>query len=1436
MGHRLCCLTVRRRCRAAVLALSFAVAAAVGVSAAQAAGPLQVTGADANGLVVSVAGLEPRWSTDGTGRDVLHVEGFSPAAAPGAALVPTAGAWILVPPGTRPVLEVLAETWRDAGGRPLAVAPVPVSRMTDDGPVADEIVVLPGQAVPAGWQVTPAVGEALAKAGRGSAGPAATLGEPGWWRGRRVVSLTVAAVRTDAGAAARATLAGGSWRVRFVPDKAQTAPEGAMGRRLGAANDERFAPLFLNPGLLTQAPTEAAWRGVAPARAADGADKAEAMDLLAPEIKLAVRSTRLFRVPASRLRSRGLLPDTPIQESEIRLYQRRYDPDLDDGSGRPWQDVEVPIRMVGEGDLFDDDDYFVFYGLRLRDDSGFVTAGGDTIPGCGDEGEWANDFNVYWLAAATPPAGGWARMETGALGAAAGEPLANYRRTDHIEEQQFLRVNPVNNTVDRLYQNFATDASVSVDIANQWAPDPAGGNARIEVAAAVFTYLNPRTVRFDLVVDNTATTPLGLVTLNQPTDRIFGYEVTASTLAGTAAKVNMTSTATPVPMLFSYLNWVRVSYDALYQAVRGEQKFHTGDAAGPRPIEVAGFDDADIGLVEITDPRRPVWIELSGANVRDEGGSFTLSIEPEQQAADAPRRFWAASDFGGTGVAEFSYYDAVAVPEQTDPTELAGAAPDLVVVTHGDFRAGAERWIEHRRARAGGDLDVHVVDVDDLYNWYGGGLRSEWAVRRLVRHAIAAWGSWSLVIVGDANENQRELNVQTAARGWSTDFVPTHYHVQNALVGEYELMAVDKWYACGETGETVQDDDFPDRIRTPWEMLVGRLPCNSADELERMIDKIITVESPGEPGAWRSHAVFFADDAFSDGYGAESQAVLEYNAGELQFAWSERDTLAAWWQDGTPVTLDQDLLLLDDWLAPLYPGLGDRDPGDVRGDTEDIATPPLLAALSQGGLVAHYQGHANAYVLSSEYWFADRLYQRRDVASIGNTGKPWVFFGMGCHISDRAQCSIKTRTTYYEASIGEKLLVGTAAGASASYGSSGYEYIFQNRVYGERMFRIWMKRPPAAAAHGGGARSRWMLGELMWATEAEHLAINYPNSLDREMVAQYTLLGDPLMMLDAGPPEVTAVLEGPGGDQEVSGTVELTAGDASNARIVRIAARDEAGIDRLRVTDSSGSDITDAVAVMADSLPPGQADHQEVHYRLQVPVRPFPHTIDVEVWDTGAPLVDDRHWTLTLEVEQAVAFTAGGEPVDPATFRFETDVSVDFTAELSGAAWLHEGTTWSLASDNLELSNVVLPALKSNTASFSFTATAAGGTDGERSVELTVDGYPSTWVLQAADQPLPAGDITRVYSFPNPMADRTRFLFETGAALGEGVVRVFSVAGRVVASIPFAFDGGGAGVVDWDARDDEGDELANGTYLYRVEMQTPGGTVTSPVQRLVVMR
>jgi flagellar hook assembly protein FlgD len=64
---------------------------------------------------------------------------------------------------------------------------------------------------------------------------------------------------------------------------------------------------------------------------------------------------------------------------------------------------------------------------------------------------------------------------------------------------------------------------------------------------------------------------------------------------------------------------------------------------------------------------------------------------------------------------------------------------------------------------------------------------------------------------------------------------------------------------------------------------------------------------------------------------------------------------------------------------------------------------------------------------------------------------------------------------------------------------------------------------------------------------------------------------------------------------------------------------------------------------------------------------------------------------------------------------------------------------------------------------------------------------------------------------------------------------VFAVSGRTVANIPFSYTGGHEGVIEWNGKDDDGDNLANGTYLYRLEMNTPGGMLVSPMQRLVVM-
>jgi hypothetical protein len=202
---------------------------------------------------------------------------------------------------------------------------------------------------------------------------------------------------------------------------------------------------------------------------------------------------------------------------------------------------------------------------------------------------------------------------------------------------------------------------------------------------------------------------------------------------------------------------------------------------------------------------------------------------------------------------------------------------------------------------------------------------------------------------------------------------------------------------------------------------------------------------------------------------------------------------------------------------------------------------------------------------------------------------------------------------------------------------------------------------------------------------------------------------------------------------------------------------------------------------------------------------------------------------------QTAVFTIGGEVLDPQTFVFQTGVPVAFSGAVTSAAWLDAGMDLRLTSETLTLTNVLFNVDKGRGLTVDFTATAdADGSATGHSVVLSIDGYPTELVLQAAPDGGGVLDIGRVLNYPNPMGEDTRFLIESTVS-GNGRISLWSVAGSPVARLAF-LAGGGDLVVDWDGRDARGDELANGTYLYRVEIDGPLGTVRSDMQRLVIMR
>ena len=188
---------------------------------------------------------------------------------------------------------------------------------------------------------------------------------------------------------------------------------------------------------------------------------------------------------------------------------------------------------------------------------------------------------------------------------------------------------------------------------------------------------------------------------------------------------------------------------------------------------------------------------------------------------------------------------------------------------------------------------------------------------------------------------------------------------------------------------------------------------------------------------------------------------------------------------------------------------------------------------------------------------------------------------------------------------------------------------------------------------------------------------------------------------------------------------------------------------------------------------------------------------------------------------------------------FAPGVPQSFTAQVTTAAWLEPEAVLELRRRNLSLSGVVAERTGPHAVDLAFTAVLepAKALD-DLSVILVIDGYETEIVLQGQGGELPPSEITQLNAFPNPAPDGTRFVFRTGADPVPGRITIYTVSGRPAATVavrPSHFEGG-AVIVPWPGRDGAGDRLANGVYLYRVELDVPGARVRSDMQRLVVMR
>jgi len=99
-------------------------------------------------------------------------------------------------------------------------------------------------------------------------------------------------------------------------------------------------------------------------------------------------------------------------------------------------------------------------------------------------------------------------------------------------------------------------------------------------------------------------------------------------------------------------------------------------------------------------------------------------------------------------------------------------------------------------------------------------------------------------------------------------------------------------------------------------------------------------------------------------------------------------------------------------------------------------------------------------------------------------------------------------------------------------------------------------------------------------------------------------------------------------------------------------------------------------------------------------------------------------------------------------------------------------------------------------------------------------------------------DLLQVYNYPNPFSDNTYFTFELRGVIPpeEFKIKIFTVAGRLIKELmPSSLLQIGFNKIYWDGKDEDGDEIANGLYFYKI-ISKNGDEVKTVTQKLAKVK
>ncbi len=817
-----------------------------------------------------------------------------------------------------------------------------------------------------------------------------------------------------------------------------------------------------------------------------------------------------------------------------------------------------------------------------------------------------------------------------------------------------------------------------------------------------------------------------------------------------------------------YIFWYEIAYRRLLRAKSGELDF----AAPARPLRarfaLSGFPSGELFLFDASRNEAPAL--CTGWSPSGGGIAFQDSIGP------APRRYFAVAR---SALRKPTLATAV-VPSLRDES----ACPHMVIVYHEAFRDAALALAAHRRRGIEGIASpvVRAVDIRDVYANFSGGHKDPIAVRNYLkflydRDECSGAGDPALsyvLLIGNGTYDPRNV------LGRSNDFLPFYMNLRYS-----------------NESEAVEDEDFLVKLdggvdRAP-DLAIGRMSVLTDREANAWAQRIVDYEERPVYGPWREKVILCADDEYSTSRDDDFEFLIS------------TEELAR--RDGPfPTVADLRKIYLH-----TYPFLGDVKPAARRD---------YLSEWSDGALIVNFNGHGSPQQMADE-----RVMVNSDIYSLTNATRRPLMLSFSCSVGDL--------DSPYQRSMAQNMVTYDGGGAIGTISAAAPTYLYPNTLLNAAIYRALFTSKDST-----GTRPVGLALQL-----AKYAVVTSPSGSGYESNnVKYICLGDPALKLAL--PAHRVEIETASIDTLLTGERYRVEGSIRSGGTVYSSWNGTADV----VVQEAEQNVREVVGGLVPFV-----------LRYVLPgAELFRGTVDVTGGRFAASFVVPRrcrtgpHARIRVYASSAFADGAGAcdtlliVPSDTLRTNEEPPrVNLYFAGQATKVK-----TGAKLIADISDDDGIAIL-----------------GTDPQSSIFLEFDGsgYPiyvtdyftydhGSYTSGSVEYPLAAGfapgrhtallkvfdnlgaassdtlsfeiveegvyALSDVFNLPNPFSDGTNFVFQTTSA-GTAAIRVYNVSGVLVWERRAAAVEGFNSVY-WDGRDLAGDRLANGTYLYVLEVEFSG--------------